>query len=52
MLIKITVRVFETDIPAQHFWSPESGQYRVLWEKTFDVPIPFDKYKGYKKEGS
>lgn len=27
--------VFETDIPAQHFWSPESGKkFKVLWEET------------------
>jgi hypothetical protein len=26
------VGIFETDIPAQHMWSPMSKKYRVLWE--------------------
>lgn len=30
------VTIFETDLPAQHEWSPQSGKhYRVLWTKTF-----------------
>lgn len=28
--------MFETDEPAQHMWSPTSGQhYKVLWSRTF-----------------
>jgi hypothetical protein len=28
--------IFETDVPAQHMWSPEGGRnYRVLWSQTF-----------------
>jgi hypothetical protein len=26
------VSIFETDVPAQHMWMPESKRYRVLWE--------------------
>ncbi len=30
------VTAFETDVPAQHMWSLESGKhYRVLWTRTF-----------------
>ena len=30
------VTFFETDVPAQHMWSPQSGKhYRVLWTQTF-----------------
>jgi len=30
------VTVFETDLPAQHMWSPQSGKlYKVLWTRTF-----------------
>ena len=30
------VTMFETDLPAQHMWSPQSGKhYRVLWTQTF-----------------
>ena len=30
------VDIFETDVPAQHMWSPESGKhYRILWTRTF-----------------
>jgi len=30
-VIEEDVSIFETDIPAQHMWSPESGRYRVIW---------------------
>ena len=30
------ITIFETDLPTQHFWSPQSGKhYRVLWTRTF-----------------
>jgi hypothetical protein len=30
------VTIFETDMPVQHMWSPQSGKhYRVLWARTF-----------------
>src|ERR1035438_9672956 len=30
------VSMFETDLPAQHMWSPQSGKhYRVLWTRIF-----------------
>jgi hypothetical protein len=31
-IVEEDVSVFETDIPAQHMWSPTSKKYRVLWE--------------------
>jgi hypothetical protein len=31
-IVEEDVSIFETDIPAQHMWSPTSGKYRVLWE--------------------
>ena len=31
-VIEYDVTVFETDIPAQHFWNPVSKKYKVLWE--------------------
>jgi hypothetical protein len=30
-VIEEDVSIFETDIPAQHMWRPESGSYRVIW---------------------
>jgi hypothetical protein len=32
--VEVQLTLFETDIPPQHLWSPESGKYRVLWTKT------------------
>ncbi len=30
------VTLFETDLPAQHMWSPQSGKlYKILWTRTF-----------------
>jgi hypothetical protein len=34
-LIETQITIFETDIPAQHLWSPYSNKYKVLWQKTF-----------------
>lgn len=32
--------LFETDLPSQHMWSPQSGkQYKVLWAHTFKETI-------------
>jgi hypothetical protein len=31
---EVRLTLFETDIPAQHMWSPEGGKYRVLWART------------------
>ena len=33
-VIEVKFVIFETDIPAQHMWSPEGGKYRELWSKT------------------
>ncbi len=33
-VVEMDLAIFETDIPAQHFWSPESGKYRILWTRT------------------
>ncbi len=33
-VVEHDIILFETDLPAQHFWSPEGGKkYRVLWEE-------------------
>jgi hypothetical protein len=32
--VKVRLSLFETDIPAQHMWSPESGKFKVLWTRT------------------
>lgn len=31
-IVEEDIALFETDIPAQHMWSPTSKKYRVLWE--------------------
>jgi hypothetical protein len=31
-IVEEDVSIFETDIPAQHMWSPTSKKYKVLWE--------------------
>jgi hypothetical protein len=31
-IVEEDVTIFETDIPAQHLWSPTSKKYKVLWE--------------------
>lgn len=33
-VVEIEVVIFETDIPAQHMWSPQSKKYQVLWRTT------------------
>ena len=34
------VKMFETDLPAQHMWSPQSGKhYKVLWTQTWREAI-------------
>ena len=42
--VKLRLTLFETDIPTQHFWQPDSGRYKVLWSKTLtlDVEAPAD----------
>jgi hypothetical protein len=37
--VKVRLSLFETDIPAQHMWSPESGKYKVLWTRTLQRKI-------------
>jgi len=34
-VVEMDLAIFETDIPAQHFWSPQgSKNYKVLWRRT------------------
>lgn len=33
-VVEVRIELFETDIPPHHFWSPESGWYRILWART------------------
>ncbi len=37
--VKVRLSLFETDIPAQHMWSPESGKYKVLWTRTLQQEV-------------
>lgn len=41
MMYKVDLRLtlFETDIPAQHRWAPETGRYKVLWSKTLTLEV-------------
>lgn len=36
LLVAADVVVFETSAPAGHMWSPESGDYKVLWQGRVD----------------
>jgi hypothetical protein len=37
-IVEHDIVLFETDVPAQHMWSPESSNnYRVLWEKKLSI---------------
>jgi hypothetical protein len=38
--VQVRVEVFETDIPAQHFWQPTSGKYRLLGEWRLRTSVP------------
>jgi hypothetical protein len=39
-VLECRVTVFETDLPSQHTWSPETGKhYRTLWTRTFSEAI-------------
>jgi len=39
-VLEVKTTMFETDEPAQHMWSPQSGKkYRVLCEKTFKLVV-------------
>ncbi len=39
VVIEVVVSVFETDIPPGFLWSPQSGQYKVLWTRTLSQPV-------------
>ncbi|MDQ3620894.1 MAG: hypothetical protein M3463_00155 [Verrucomicrobiota bacterium] len=51
-VVEVEIAFFETDIPPQHMWSPESGKYKVLWRTTLrrtveekaEVPEEFREY--------
>lgn len=35
-VVELRLTMFETDLPAQHMWSPQSGKhYRIMWTQTF-----------------
>jgi hypothetical protein len=38
-VIEMDLAIFETDIPPQHMWSPQSKNYRMLWERTLKEPV-------------
>jgi hypothetical protein len=33
-VVEENLKIFETDIPAQHMWNPQSKNYKVLWQRT------------------
>ena len=33
-VVELEFAIFETDIRPQHMWGPQSGKYKVLWNKT------------------
>jgi hypothetical protein len=37
--VKVRLSLFETNMPAQHMWSPESGKYKVLWTRTLQHEV-------------
>lgn len=37
--VKLLLTLFETDIPPQHFWTPETGRYKALWSKTLTLKV-------------
>jgi len=39
-LLEYRCTLFETDVPAQQFWSPGKGKhYRILWSQTFKETV-------------
>lgn len=40
-VVRAELTVFETDIAPQHEWSPRSGRFRVLFERTIEAAIDF-----------
>jgi hypothetical protein len=37
--VKLRLTLFETDIPPQHGWAPETGRYQALWSKTLTLKV-------------
>ena len=35
--VEMKFSIFETDIPVQHMWSPQSSKYKVLWSDTISA---------------
>jgi hypothetical protein len=40
--VEMELEVFETDIPPQHDWSPQSKNYKVLWKRTLKRTVDWD----------
>ena len=38
-VVEIHVDVFETDVPPQHMWSPESPRYKVVWSRMLSQTV-------------
>jgi ankyrin repeat protein len=49
--IETVFTVFESDIPVQHEWAPESGRYKELWSRTIRATIPTESAAGGDKAG-
>jgi hypothetical protein len=37
--VKLLLTLFETDIPPQHHWAPETGRYKPLWSTTLTLAV-------------
>lgn len=38
--VDLALQMFETDLPPQHFWAPQTGKFTVLWEGTLQGHVP------------
>ncbi len=38
--LTIHIEVFESSVPGQHLWSPESGDFKILWADTIEAAYP------------
>ena len=37
--VEVNLKIFETDIPPQHMWGPQSEKYKILWQRTLKQTV-------------
>lgn len=37
--VEVDLKIFETDIPPQHMWEPQSKKYKILWQRTLKETV-------------